>query len=153
MHFRVFRSGCNQCRKFCLQGREFPLEDAMGPVAELEFCKIQDCLLCHKILPKQQGSEVSQLDLAVCEHTDGNKQTIRSTSSSLHGGTKCLPSASMRGTLEMWVINDSSTNSFHYREKPLQAIILAPVSISNRLVGSLKTSQDSIIRLMISPCT
>lgn len=75
----------------------------MRPVAELQFCKIQDPLLCHEILPKQQGSEVSWLDLAGCEYADGNKQATRSTGTSLRGGTKyleCLPHVSIRGTLE-----------------------------------------------------
>lgn len=64
-----------------------------------------------------------------------------------------LPHVSRKGTLERWVINGSPTNYFYYKEKLQQAIILAPVSISNRWMGSLETRQGGIIRLMISPCT
>lgn len=78
------------------------------------------------------------------------------TGTSSHGGSNrlwLLPHVSRKGTLETWEMNGSPTNYFYYKEKLQQAIILAPVSISNRWMGNLETRQGGIIRLMISPCT
>jgi len=38
-----------------VEEREFPLEEAVRPVAELQFCKIQDPLLHQKILPPSKA--------------------------------------------------------------------------------------------------
>lgn len=51
----VLSSVFKQCWQISMEERQFPLEEAMRPVAEVVFCKIQDLLLCHKVLPKQSS--------------------------------------------------------------------------------------------------